>query len=221
MSNDLVVPGLNTGVLTTEDKDWNSVVKAGSFLPRLAIFGGQSDLAKQGVIGLGNLGLQKGKDEVLDFGKSVDILVLTYRHNAIEFTPEGVFNFYDPKGANFQRIVETADNAKGLCGCQYGPEFLVYIPAAESFGSFHLASKSARYIANDTRALVGRWATVSSDFIKKPKYSWHTPKIAPAVATNYDVPPLDILQAEIDKFRNAKDSNVNVVEAPKEGERVQ
>ena len=221
MSNDLVVQGLDIGALAVEDKNWGDVVKGGSYLSQLRIYGGQSEAAKEGKIGLGNLGMQKGKDELIDFGKSVDVLLLTYRHNAIEFTPEGVFNFYDPKGANFLRIKEKADTTTGLSGCQYGPDFLVYIPSAESFASFHLGSKSARFIANDVRALLGKWATITSDYIKTPKFSWHAPKVAPAVATNYDIPPVEILQAEINKFVNAKDSNITKVEAPKEGERVQ
>jgi hypothetical protein len=183
-------------------KELESLSSSGNWLPRLALFGGNSDAAKEGKVPIGHYGLVTAKDQLVVLGPAVDVLVISWRPTAIDTRSEDtVVSSHDKNSELFKSIQDQADNVKDS-GCMYGPEFLVYIPAVKKFATFLLGSKSFRREALPLSELMTKAATIRSKLVKTERFSWHVPVVT-ACTTPFDtIPPLEEIAEKAELFNN-------------------
>ena len=202
--NQLVPVELLQGPLT--EYDFNKVSATGSYLPRLQLYGGNSDACKEGKIGIGRWGLTID-DSITDLTPEVDVVILSWRPKALQIDGETIITEYDPNSDNFKKIAALSDEKDS--GCMFGPEFLVYIPG-HNFATLYMSSKTARREAKNVRPLLGKAATLKCRLIKTVKYSWHGPVVVPCSAP-LTLPPLSEIQGQITKFQNPPKQEVEIV----------
>lgn len=197
----------------SDDNGVLAVATASGFLPRLQLYGGNSDACKEGKIGIGRWGLVRG-DSIEDLGPTVDVLVCAGRAKAVRIAGETIISSFDHQSEEFKAI--QADSDVEDSGCMYGPEFLVYVPSAGVFATYFMQSKTARKEAKGVHALLRKAATLKAKLISTKKYKWHGPEVAPC-STPFQMPDLAILKSEIEKFQNQKASGpAETVEAADE-----
>src|SRR5436189_2682433 len=205
MSNEMIVP--NMGVAKFADDKTFTEVASGNFLPRLQLFGGNSEAVKESKIGMAHYGIVRDKS-LTDLGKEPAILILSWRPKALEIKDGQVTSIFDPKSPEFKRIAAASELPDS--GCMYGPEFLVYVPQEKVFCTFLMGSKTARRAAPEVKALMGRAATLKSQFIKTPKYSWHGPVVT-ICSTTFELPPETEMREVVQKFNNPPESEEEAV----------
>src|SRR5689334_16237518 len=71
-----------------------AVAGASAFLPRIQLYGGNSDACKEGKIPIGHYGLATGKDDLQPLGPEVEVLVLAGRAKALQIG-ETIITVYD------------------------------------------------------------------------------------------------------------------------------
>jgi hypothetical protein len=97
------------------------------------------------------------------------------------------------------------------------PLFLLWVPAAQTFATFFMSSKTARRESGAVSARLGKAATFSAKLIKTPRYTWHGPVCTPLDVATFDVPPIDEIRKQADLFMNPKPSGITKVPVPAEG----
>jgi len=190
-----------------------AVASSSVFLPRIQLYGGNSEACKEGKIGIGQYGLVRGKDDLEVLGAEVDVLVLVGRAKALQIG-EQIITVYDHNDPVFKEIANQSETKDS--GAMFGPEYLFWVPQADTFATFFMSSKTARREAKAVHALIGFAATLKAQYIKTEKYSWHGPKIVKAVSPTFDVPDAESLKEEIHKFRNPPQSRVEAAPASSE-----
>jgi hypothetical protein len=196
-----LIPGLENLPVSkyADDKSFDSVSNTGSYLPRVQIMGGNSDLVQEGKINVGRVALIRSKTSYVDLGSEASFLVLSWRPKALRIVGGDVTSAYDPENKEFKKIAEESDIQDS--GCMFGPEFLIYVPSEKCFATYHMASKTARRKAAEMRALMRRWATLGVEVIKAKGYTWQGP-IVKICNTSYDVPPGEEILAAVERFAN-------------------
>lgn len=198
-----------------DDKAFESAAAGGKYLPRLSLLTSNSKACKAGEFPVNNYALTTG-DINVDLGKEVDVLVIAWRPKAIEMG-EAVITVYDTNSPEWTRISEKSETKDS--GCMYGPEFLVYVPSKKKFATFFLGSKSSRKEAPAVKAFLQGAATLKSKKIETPKYTWFCPQ-AVACSTPFDIPAMEDIKAELEKFNNPPAQEVEKApEAPASGGR--
>lgn len=199
-----------------DDKQLAAVSSSGDFLPRLQLFGGNSDACKKGQIQIAHYGLVTGKDTIEDMGKEVDIIVICGRPKALRICDDGtIITKFDPNDDEFKKIMEDSNVADS--GCMYGPEFMVFVPDVQRFATFFMSSKTARRSAASVHARLRKAATLKAEFIETKKYSWHGPVCVPC-SSPMSAPSNEDIAAAVKKFTSAKESSVETVAAPAAGD---
>ena len=178
------------------------------FLPRLQLFGSNSDAVKEGKIPIAHYGLVKGKDDPIDLGVSVLLIPLAWRPKAMDVKSEPPLAYHKPDSPEFQELKKRSDTEQNS-GCMYGPEFLVWMPD-HGYVTFFFGSKTARNEAPGIRALMPKGpqlntAVCTAVLIKNEQYSWHGVKVT-ASAQGVAQPPMDTLIPTITDFLQPKDS---------------
>lgn len=195
--NDLIqLPGDSTAMIET-DHDALAAMGGGGFLPRLQLFGANSEMVKAGKIPMAHWGLVRSKEQTEDLGGEVDILVITARVKALDASGDTVITVYDHKSDVFKSIMVRSEVAESKC--MYGPEYLVYVPSAQAFATLFLSSATARRESSSLHARLKKAATCKSHLIKGKKHSWHGPLFSPCT-TEITTPPIDSIVAEAEKF---------------------
>lgn len=214
MSNELI-PLENLGGVSkyADDKNFDAV-SSGGFLPRLQLMGSSSNAVKESKINQGHYALVKGKDQIEDLTKEVQVIVLAWRPKALEIGTETVLSVYNPKSEDFNRIALKSEESDS--GCMYGPEFLVWVPSQKCFATFFMSSKTARREAPQLKGLMGKAATLKAQLIKAKKYAWHGPVVTPCSAP-LDLPDMEKAREEALKFNNPPESDTEA--APDAGAR--
>lgn len=187
------------------------VASSTGFLPRLQLCGGSSDVVKEGKIGIGRYALIRGKDQLEDLGDKVDVLVCAGRTKALDVSGEKPLVSYDHKSDLFQAIIE---GSKGVnTRKMYGPEYLVWIPSIQVMATFYLSSPTARNENPSILTRLRKAATLGAQLLKNPKGNkWHGPTIVPC-STPFDIPDMEMVNAEISKFKNPKDGTAVTVDS--------
>jgi hypothetical protein len=189
------------------DDVFGEVSTSSGWLPRLQLFGSNSDLVKQGKIPMAHYGLVLGQDQLEDLGEKVDVVPISWRPKAMRMKEGGSpLSYFNPKSEEFlaaQRDSEVQDSR-----CMFGPEFLIWIPTLNRVATYFMSSKTSRRQAPELRARMGRAATLHVQFIKTAKYSWHGPTVT-ACSTPYPSPDLEKLKSFVDSFNNPEDSSVD------------
>lgn len=203
--NQLVPQDLQGGALA---KSYDDVVAGADYLPRFQLFGSKSDACTEGRIGIGHYGLVKD-DVITDLGTELNVIFVTWRPKAVQ-TGENLIIVYDVQDSVFSDIKE--NSGKPNSGAMYGPEFLIWVPDAGTFATYHMNSKTARREAKKLEPLIGRAVTMKCRLIDPPnsKFKWHGPVVLPC-STPLDPPPDELMRAEHAKFQNPPKSDVELV----------
>lgn len=200
------------------DKAFKNIVNSEGFLPRLQLFGSNSDMVKEDKISMGSFALVTGKDTLNALGKEVQCYPISWRFKAVEFGDQ-IISKYNPEDPEFIRIAEKADGP-GLTGAMAGIEFLLYIPDNKVFCTYFMGNASSKREAPNLRSLQeeGKAATIVSKLVKNKKgQSWHAPLIT-ACSTPLEQPNEAELMDIATKFANPKETEIeSVSEAEKAG----
>jgi len=191
-----LIPLADLGVQKYSDEDFGKVA-AGKFLPRVQLMTSNSKDCKSGEFAVNHYALVKGKN-LVDLTEKVDVLVIAWRPKAMDMS-DGVMVYHDPEHAEFKRIEEQSTQKDS--GCMYGPEFLVYVPSIQEYGTFFMGSKSSRNESPAIKSLLGKAATLQSQHIKTPKYEWFSPQVIQCTAP-FDLPDMEGLKAVANEFNN-------------------
>jgi len=230
MSNELATMNFPVSKHTQDDKAWAGVVTAASYLPYISLYGGNSNAAKQGLIGIGHYGLVRQKDKIEDLTKEFDCLPLGWRFKAMQILDGNIVSQYNPKSASFILIQEKAGVKDS--GCMYGIEFMFWVPnlPAQCFATFYCNSKTSRREAPNIRSFCPAGATqtteghgpkpmtLKSQLIKTEKYMWHGPVVTPCSTQFANLPSVEDMMDQATKFANPKDSEVEIA-APTDNDR--
>ncbi len=193
-----------------DDKVFNELAKAGEWLPRIQLFGGNSKEVKRGTFAMGHYGLVRSKDSIEDIGAQFDCVVCAWHPKAMRIIQgESIDNYYDPTKAEFHKIV--ADSEIEDSGCMYGPEFLVWLPQQSLFALFYFSNKTMRRESPNMRQLLLKAATVKAHLIETKKYSWHGPVVLACTTPITNEPAIEELTKVVTTFTNSKDSEAETV----------
>lgn len=223
MSNDDqtmdLIPRQTNEIAERESGEIDSLTRTSDFLPQIRVYGSESNIVKRGKFPIGHFGLYFSAEKVVDLGEQFDCLIVDWRPRASIVTGDtpisffGKFNNDNPEGEKwsfsneFREIKEKAmAKAKGyLCGLEY----LVWIPSVEKFGLFLMGNPTLRRESPNVKALTRKACTLKIKFIEPTgsSYSWHG-ATAFQCNTPFDVPDLEVINSEIEKFRDPKDSDV-------------
>ncbi len=200
------------GAVALDDDAFKAATKSGDYLPRLQLLTANSNICKSGEFPINHFAIVRDQNNQ-DIGETVDIIVVAWRAKAIEIG-EMILTSYDPKDDTFATIQDKADEKDS--GCMFGPEFLVWVPVAETFATFFMASKSMRREAPSVRGFLKKAATLKPQKIETPKYTWFSPTVHPC--TSVLAPPdKDELLKEYEKFMNPPPPTVEKAPEPDKG----
>ena len=189
----LTLPNQSPGALAKVAK-----LASGSFLRRLKLLQGISQEVQEGKASVREFVLGDAKTNL---GREFVCALVGYRMHAIEFVEGKVgaesFDMEDPE---FVRIANDAGNWKK--GSSAGPEYLIWIPSAEAFGTIHFARGG---LDNGTAAgeFVGQFVTLTSELTGNPKKrQWPIPLVKPLIgdATVHDQPSKEEFDAAVKQF---------------------
>lgn len=193
-----------------------SVASAGTFLPRIKLCQGQAKEVNQRKVARGGcFALVVSKEEVIDLGEEVVMVVAAGRAKALE-TGDMILTNFDPKSPEFKRI--EAESKDKDSGCMYGPEYLVWLPEQKTLATLFLCSPTARREGAAVHARLGRGALLTSKLIETEKYSWFGPVCKDYTSPIVDLPNPTELAEAVDRFRNERSSEVRAVDST-EGDR--
>lgn len=207
------LPNLPLAKYTEDDKQWVEVVKSSSFLPRLQLYASGSDACKEAKIGIGKYGIPRSKDSIEDMTNQVDVLPLVWRFKALRMpVGENPLAYYNPKSPGFKQVQVDAEVQGSRC--QFGIEFLVWIPTKKEFATMFFGSKTARRQAPALKTLLQerRAATLKVELITNKEYKWHGPVVVPCSTPLTDYPEPDQLLIQAEKFANPKETEIEAVE---------
>lgn len=194
--------------------DMFSKVASGGYLPRLMLYGSNSDPVKTETTQIG-YSLVEGKDNFNYLGRDVDVLVIAWRPKAISMGDQVIAN-HNPDSPEFKRIQDLALNTKDS-NCMYGPEYLVWVPALRKFATFLMGSKTARNESSKMQARLRQAATLKTKLYESKDFKWHGPQIL-ACSTPFDFPTSEELTEVVTAFNNPKESEVEAIQPPAGGE---
>lgn len=189
----------------------NALVVANNqdYFPRIKLCQGNAkEVLKEFVAKGGNYALVKGKDDIEDLGNSIDLVICSGRPKAMR-TGDQIITVFEEDSDEFKKIM--AESKTKDSGCFYGPEYLVYIPAAGTFATLFLNNPTMRREAGAVHARLKCAATLSTHLIETEDYSWFGPKCGDC-SSPLDLPELDEIKATVDKFENEKSSQIQTVD---------
>lgn len=180
----------------------------------------------KGKIKPGHYGVPIGEDEIQDLGEAIDVLPLAVRDKALDTTQEPPLAVFNPEDEVFQDIVQRAGEKDS--GCMYGPSFLLFERNTGKFYEFFCGNKSARAEAGKfapympvsaeaaeaygIKAQPPQPLTLRSKYIERPRYSWHVPEVKKCSTPFTNLPPIEEIVAEVNKFLNPKTEEVEKAE---------
>lgn len=215
MANELSIPGLEPTALAPAGKYsslevFQAIAKSGDYLPRVQLFGGNSEACKEGKIPIAHFGIVPNKDTIEDIGERFDCAVLAWRPRAIRIDGDAIDNYYDAKSPEFIKVQEEAEVQDS--GCMYGPEFLLYVPSKQKFVLFHMNNKTSRRVAPQLLGQLGKAATIKSRLIKTDRYTWHGPEVLACSTPLSPLPTAEEVLSQLDKFNNPESSTAEAAE---------
>ena len=216
MSNALTIAASLTNLPSTEVTDL-SKYKETTFLPRVQLVT-KGKYVDKGLISPGHYGVPLGEDEIEDLGAAIDVLPLAVRDKALDTTHDPPLAVFDTSDPVYQDIEERAGQKDS--GCMFGPSFLFLERNTGKFYEFFCGNKSGRMEAGN----IGQYLPVSeaqaekfdvephgplpctlrAKYIERPRYSWHAPKVGKCSTPITNLPPVERIVEEINKFINPK-----------------
>ena len=227
MSNELAT--LTTLPVSAPKTDLTKYGGETEFLKRVQLVT-KGKYVDKGKIAPGHYGVPEGDDDITDLGESIDVLPLAVRDKALDTTEDPPLAVFDADDEVFQDIVDRAGEKDS--GCMYGPSFLLFERNSGQFFEFFCGNKSGRmeagkfaqYLpvseeqakANGVEAHGPLPLTLRAKYIERPRYSWHAPQVTKCSTPFTNLPPVENIVEEINKFLNPK---VQDVEQAEEGGR--
>lgn len=206
--NEIIVSVPATEQLPAELQEaWDSITKVGDFIPRIQLYGSNSNAVKKEIINQGRYGFPKSGDEIVDLGKEVNCIPLHWLFKAMRFGNEGdpPEVSYNPKEPLFESIKEEASEG-GLTGCVYGIEFLLFLPDPPpdvvNYVTLFLNSPSSRREAGNFRGQLGKAATLKVRLASNKKGTWHVPTITSCSTPFENLPEEEEMKAKVEQFQN-------------------
>lgn len=209
MSTDLSL--LKSSETTSDVNAIQGIIAQSEYLPYISLMGPTSDLVKKSKVGQGRFVLQLDKDNFIDLGPEIDVLVMDARTKAVDLRGDRPISFFNSGGENFQKLVAYDEGFKGgMSNVLYGLEFLVHIPGlvvatipGPVYATFFFNNKTLRNakVSKPMYALVGSMAFVKTKFIETKEHSWWGIETPVASSKPVDVPPIDELLAVKNKFK--------------------
>ncbi len=216
------------------DEQFNDLAKGGDYIGRMQLYT-KSKANQMGLIAPGHYGIPEADNQIIDLGPTVDILPLARRPKAIDMTDmEALVISYDMESPAFKDIAKRSTQTNSHC--QFGPSFLVYVPAEGRFLEFFCGNKSSRIEAKklfpflpltqadiDAKAAAGNDVsgltphgpipvTLKTRFVENRKGSWHVPVVQSCTRPLANLPAQDRVVREIQQFLTPKDNGVETVE---------
>jgi len=233
MSNENPLIPLNFEQIPTQigtNDQFAELTKGGDYLGRLQLFT-KGRAVNMSLIAPGHYGIPESDDEIIDLGKSVDVLPLARRAKAVDMSDTGqIVISHDMKSNEFDRIASQADEGKPHR--QYGVSFLIYERTTGLFLEFFCGNKSSRIESKkvspflplvqgdiDAKARAGRDVTnlkphgpvpmtLKVRVAENHKGSWHVPVVVDCSVPFTHMPPEKTLATEITKFLSVSDSGL-------------
>lgn len=178
----------------------------------------------------GHYGVPKGEDEITDLGDVIDVLPLAVRDKALDTTESPPIAVYDPESDVFQDIEKRAGEKDS--GCMFGPSFLLFERNSGAFYEFFCGNASARKVSGhfvpflpvseeaaeefNCEAQGPQPMTMASKLVQRGKWTWHVPEVSKCSTPFNNLPAIERVVEEINKFNNPKEADTELV---KEGER--
>lgn len=174
-------------------------ITAGGYLPRIQLESDSCKPVKLGLFPRNHYALVKGS-ELIDLGEKTKILPLAFRPMALDTSDDEVSAAYDEKSDEFKRI--QAESELKDSGCQFGIQFLVYLPDRNTLATLFMGSKSARKEAHTIYSRIGKMCTMTSRSAEKGKNVWTVPYGTQCSEAPERLPDPAILAEELAKFKN-------------------
>lgn len=183
------------------------------FLPRLQLFIAKSGLVTEGKIQMNHFALVMMKDQITDLGLEVNILPINWRPRALDTSDrQNIRSSFKPASELFQEIKGKSSQTNS--GCQYGPEYLVWVFAAEQFATFFLGGITTRIEASVFHQLLTKPTTLKSRLIKTEKYTWQSPFGVPCTGNDFKFPSPDrIIEVQQSFLNPSEQTGMEKVEA--------
>lgn len=178
-----------------------------SYLPRIQLFSFKTKYVAKGLIAANHYGLVPKKDTIEPLGDKITVFPVCYRYKAIDFSELSksiVKQSTDPEADEFKRIVTACQSWVKVEGqlnpYSYGAEFMFILPG-EIFATIHLTSKSWQALGKRIKKAAEdrSFITFGSEFTERGAYSWQSPTLLAATGI-FDLPPADVINAQIAKF---------------------
>ncbi len=216
------------------DEGFNELAKGVDFLCRLQLFS-KGKVINKGLIAPGNWGIPESDDQVTDLGKTVDVVPFARRPKAINLhDTDAIITNYDMESDEFKRIV--AASGQQNSGCMYGPSFLIYERTTRRFLEWFCGTKSTRAEAKkiypflrateaDIAARSALKGTQPHDALPftmnikliDGKWSYHVPVVVPCSTPFTQVPSIERIIFEMNRFMNPTDAGVETVDEKESG----
>ena len=124
------------------DDAFDDLAKGGDFLARLQLCSKDKYVIGD-MIGPGHWGIPESAEEIVDLGKSIDVVPFARRPKAVDLNDkDAIITVYDMESDEFKRIA--AKSMQQNSKCMYGPSFLVYERSSCRFLEWFCGSKSTR-----------------------------------------------------------------------------
>ena len=198
-----------------DDKAFDATSSSNTYLPRLALLTSSSEACKSGEFMVNHFALQKDSQNI-DLGTEVDILVLAWRPKAMDMSGDVIITSYESESESFRNIQAKADVKDSKC--MFGPEFLVYVPKVQQFMTFFCGSKSSRREAAGVKGRMHKAATLKPKKCETKDYTWFV-ATAHDCSTPFNLPEMDAIKEQIEKFNNPPAPTIEKIAAPATGGR--
>lgn len=176
----------------------------GGLLPWVTVQGTSGGKATSDTNTIGKLLLNTAKDKYVNLGTEAYIIPLAYRHKAVDFGKEKVIAYFERESAEFQDIINRADNLKMDAKCIYGTELLLLVSnnGTANYATIYLSSTTLRNTLGDFVTCLGKVTKVATKLLKKKSYSWYTVDLTLVDGVNFPVP--SDLRSRVEKFLSVK-----------------
>lgn len=212
-----------------ELRQLDSLAQSRSFTPRIQLYT-KGKAVDKGLISIGHYGIPKSADEIQDLGKSIDIIPFWRKAKAMDMSDtDNLIVSHDPNSEEFKRIVKLADSTQDS-GCAYGPSYLVWERSTNAFYEIFFGTKSARYESPNvnkylpvTAAMIEAGSTdekeprgaipltLSAQYLERGRFSWYAPKAEDCLTPFVNLPSMDQLRAETERFFKPDEAGAKVV----------
>lgn len=180
--SDLIIPDYSIQP-TDQTKKELDALSNNKYLPRIQLVDGNSKLCKEHGQKPGNYLLVRSADSFTDLTNTFDAILFARRAKAVRMSQAGLLAYFDPKHAEFQKIIDESDVRDS--GCFYGPEYLMWVKSQKAWSTLLCASKTARRSSAEINVILEKFdksRTLKKAFLAKKAGDMETYKSLCAIA---------------------------------------